>query len=894
MAKNIYSACLALLAVLSCQGQIAAWDFYGQYSPATFGATTFNMNLAASGGASNITRGFGASASGGAHSFRTTGFQNNGISTANDDYFQVTLQPLPGFRMTLSTLDAKFNGTSSFFSSPGVTSQFAYSLDGVNFVLIGAPVQSASLAMVQINLAAIADLQNVYAGTTITLRYYASGQTATGGWGFYSGSPGTNGLAVGGTVTPAIITAPGLQASNIAFSSIGQTQMSVSWTPGNGEKRVVKINTSSSFTDPADGDDPPASPVYAGSGEQVVYNHSGTSIPVVTGLAVGVTYWFRVYEYNGSGTLTMFSTLAAAGNPCSQPTSGIMLAPAINSPTAVAITAGSAILGGHVATDGGSTVTERGTVWNVSSPVTIADHKLPEGGNDTGFFSHLRMEFPPATHIYYAAYATNATGTSLTPESSFYTLASEPPVHVTGFTAIPDGATSISLSWNPLATGADGYLILQRQGSGLPTGLPSDAQQYAPGTMLGEGIVAANIFGGATGTLTIAGLSPGTTYAFTIFPYAWDGTAQQTTNYFIQPPVPIAWATTGIPAVTTYHWTGASGTDWNMAGNWNPLRTVPALNDILVFDTGGAWTIINVPVQTVGQVEVSANTSVTLHGPGSIHIAGNSGEDLLVVQGSQLNISGAGAVSISLEAGATGLISGGMTFTGGGHRLLSASAGGVVFTSGSIFRAGSGFTGNAFGTASLNSVIFSPGSLYACQSGGNPFGAPAPASVVIFEAGSLYRIDAYSVPSFGGRTYGDFEMNYPGSITSTGSSAVSIGNFRASQGTFYFNVTGAPGHTIKGNISVAQVATLIFDPATTGTVMLNGSSPQVVSGTGSVMAGPFSTISPCNSSGVTLTMNASLNHMTIAAGGLFTIAPGAELTLNGNLVVEAPAAVLTP
>ena len=71
------------------------------------------------------------------------------------------------------------------------------------------------------------------------------------------------------------------------------------WTNGNGAKRVVKINTVNSFTAPADGTDPTANPVYGG-GQQVVYNGSDNTIPTVSGLTAGTTYWFKVFEYNGS------------------------------------------------------------------------------------------------------------------------------------------------------------------------------------------------------------------------------------------------------------------------------------------------------------------------------------------------------------------------------------------------------------------------------------------------------------------------------------------------------------------------------------------------------------------------------------------------------------------
>jgi len=205
MMKKIYFFIAMILCSAGVNAQIAAWDFTGAAAPVTFAATTFNANLVAGAGANNITRGATAAASAGGNSFRTVGFQNNGIATTNTDYFQTTLTANTGFALSLSTIDARFAGTASFAVSPGVSSQFAYSLDGTNFTLIGAPgvTIGTPATMTQIDLTGIPALQNVAAGTTVTIRYYASGQTTTGGWGFISSAPGINGLAFGGTVLPA-------------------------------------------------------------------------------------------------------------------------------------------------------------------------------------------------------------------------------------------------------------------------------------------------------------------------------------------------------------------------------------------------------------------------------------------------------------------------------------------------------------------------------------------------------------------------------------------------------------------------------------------------------------------------------------------------------------------
>jgi hypothetical protein len=197
---------ILLLFIISFKGisisQIAGWDFFGEGTPTagvvSSSADLWNSNLDAS---NLVTRGPGAAASAGSNSFRTVGFQNNGISLTNTDYFQHTLSAAPGFTLSLSSINARFAGTGSFFAAPGVSMQFAYSLDGVNFVLIGSPfIMTTTGFMPLIDLTAITDLQNVSDNITVTIRFFASGQTTTGGWGYNSPTAGTYGISFGGSL----------------------------------------------------------------------------------------------------------------------------------------------------------------------------------------------------------------------------------------------------------------------------------------------------------------------------------------------------------------------------------------------------------------------------------------------------------------------------------------------------------------------------------------------------------------------------------------------------------------------------------------------------------------------------------------------------------------------
>jgi hypothetical protein len=133
--------------------------------------------------------------------------------------------------------------------------------------------------------------------------------------------PGTDdGLAIDNfTFSAAPAAAPTEQDSTITFSSILTTSMDVNWLNGNGAARIVVINKTNSFTNPVDGNNPPANNVYSGTGEQVIYNGTGSTVNV-SGLMADSTYYVRVFAYNGTGLSQVYATQTATGNPASQQT----------------------------------------------------------------------------------------------------------------------------------------------------------------------------------------------------------------------------------------------------------------------------------------------------------------------------------------------------------------------------------------------------------------------------------------------------------------------------------------------------------------------------------------------------------------------------------------------
>ena len=129
-----------------------------------------------------------------------------------------------------------------------------------------------------------------------------------------------HGLAIDNfTFSAAPAAAPTEQDSTITFSSILTTSMDVNWLNGNGAGRIVVINKTNSFTNPVNGTNPTAITLYAGSGEQVIYNGTGSTVNV-SGLTADSTYYVRVFAYNGTGLSQVYATQTATGNPNSQPT----------------------------------------------------------------------------------------------------------------------------------------------------------------------------------------------------------------------------------------------------------------------------------------------------------------------------------------------------------------------------------------------------------------------------------------------------------------------------------------------------------------------------------------------------------------------------------------------
>ena len=170
-----------------------------------------------------------------------------------------------------------------------------------------------------------------------------------------------------------------------------------------------------------------------------------------------------------------------------------------------------------------------------------------------------------------------------------------------------------------------------------------------------------------------------------------------------------------------------------------------------------------------------------------------------------------------------------------------------------------------------------------------------PIANATFNSGSTmtYRGSSTLQPSisFSGRTYHHLVIESTSgalSLSGTGGSSLIInGDLTIGANcTLGPNVTGTPGHSIKGNISIGSGGTLNYNPASAGTINLNGSGTQTISGAGTFTTGSNATLAV----GASSTIDFGATN-AIAGSGTFTTASGSTLItantsgINGSLTL---------
>ncbi|HEY9004548.1 MAG TPA: T9SS type A sorting domain-containing protein [Ohtaekwangia sp.] len=339
------------------------------------------------------------------------------------------------------------------------------------------------------------------------------------------------------TLSALALTAWAQEPSNYptAFTAATQsgTSIKLTWTGSTGpnlpNNYLILIRTvpAGTFSTPADGtavaDD---SNLSDNLGAQNVT--AATTTYTFTGLPTQTDFEFVIYPYKTGGAPDPdFKT--SAGVPTATASTKV---PTLTTPTATTIDENIATLGGTVTSNNGNTLTARGTVWKTSAGVTATDNAVAEGGTSVSTFTQARTGFPSGTKIYYAAYATSAAGTGLSPEASFFTLSPVPGAQPATVLATTVSSSQINLTFPAFTTlsNTNGYIILRRIGSAPATSSVQDG--VAPASLsLGASTLVTIITNGVTTSFNDTGLSAGTDYFYAVVPFNWNTTDAETYNY---------------------------------------------------------------------------------------------------------------------------------------------------------------------------------------------------------------------------------------------------------------------------------------------------------------------------------------------------------------------------
>ncbi len=405
--------------------------------------------------------------------------------------------------------------------------------------------------------------------------------------------------------------------------------------------------------------------IYKGDGSNAVGDHSFT----ITGLAPNTTYHVLVYNVldavptYATGVTANGTTLATpVAEPANHPTAfirGALTTSNVPVSWTGAVTAqlphGYLLKVDSIATPGDGTDTnDPANQTNVFGGT--ANVKIPFGTNTYSAFTG----FSAGSMYYFRVNSYTNTGSCIDFKAAGPTMnAATLPNPVSAPSMAITGATA-DINW----TAAPGYinanhttLVFVKPVSAITAGTPTANPagyiantNIALGTAYEAGIdpLARCVYNGDGTTVNVSGIGAGA-YHVLILTVVSQANSDGTHSYSVYSTTT---ATTGVE----YHWLGGT-TAWNVATNWAPSRTTPAITDILVIAKGGVLpTIDNVQTEQIAKLLVDSNTTVTIRsngGPKTLTITTNNGPlnaDLIVTAGSSFThgINPGGFVHITL------------------------------------------------------------------------------------------------------------------------------------------------------------------------------------------------------------------------------------------------------
>jgi hypothetical protein len=406
---------LFFLFALQTQAQLASWNAASLSGggPSPWAATTTAANITVGG----LTRGAGL----GSATAGSAWGANNWTGAANQDAF-FTVTANAGYMVSFSSMSMAYRRSGT---GPGTgLFQFAYGAASTSYTTIATlsypnSTSTTGVPLGPVSMGAVAELQNVPAGTVVKFRIFNTGGASAGTW--YMNS--ANALSIAGTVVavPSCTTPTGLAASNVGTNSAELNWNAI--TGVSGYQYVI--------------DQTAAAP--AGTGTAVATNSFTAS-----SLATGTAYYAHVRTDCG-GTFSGWATTSfTTANSCI-------------SPTVTAITGNTAVCIGQ---DLNLSITAIGTALNYT-------------WTGAGSFSSPSVSSPTVMNAASSTYTVdvaNACGTASTVVN--VTVNALPPVSANTATVCPAGTATLT------ATGATTYTWSTTQTTSGITVNPVTATSY--------------------------------------------------------------------------------------------------------------------------------------------------------------------------------------------------------------------------------------------------------------------------------------------------------------------------------------------------------------------------------------------------------------------------------
>lgn len=443
--------------------------------------------------------------------------------------------------------------------------------------------------------------------------------------------------------------APTNPSTNLYFGAIDGGYFNLGWTAGNGARRLIICKAGSPVTFvPQNGVDYAENTVF-GSGQQVapgefvIYDHFSTSF-YLTNLSPATQYYFRIYDFNGTGANTEYLTSAyLSGNattsatPTTQ-TSNATFSNITTNSVNINWTEGNGLRRLIVVREGSPVNADpvSGTPYNVNY---IFGNGATTGAgnftvyNSTGAGTNV-INLKPGTQYFFAFYEFNGSSQPQykTPAyTTSVTTRSVPTIAPTNLIVSKVDGKELFLNW----TNGNGQrrIVIAKQGSDISStpvnGIDYNANAvFGAGQQLGAGEYV--VYDDNFTATSISGLNPATTYYFKIFEYDGTGTntAYLTSSFAAVNGTTATVPTTQVSAINPsnissssirLHFTAGNGRARIVIGRKNAAVNVTPVNftaytDNSIFGTGqhlgdGNYVLSNTTDETMTVHNLEANTT---------------------------------------------------------------------------------------------------------------------------------------------------------------------------------------------------------------------------------------------------------------------------------------------